>query len=1347
MPNTSYSVLNVKPQSIKGTANKPAQRREVTLHDHHQTWLVNTNEVRDEVNRANSNEVANTLIYRDDTASFAANVVTMNSMVLNVPGGGGNPVTLNASGITIQSPAALTVNSGATFANSTVFSATSTTLFEGPLTSNANATFNGTATFNQSLNLSPSSQLNVNGPSFFNAPVTMTAGLTLGGDLNATGNSKFHGLVEMEDDLIVKGDLTVLGNNVTLEVSELAVEDKNIVVNKNDNYSGGSGIWFNRGLDEDAGFMQVSADEKKLELKAPLSYMLTVDMPNKDVLLRLDDDFASDQALMTTSNVSFRSVNVDTSFSKHVGLPSYSQENDAIASGKGWLSTPWVYTNAIESYANIHDANTSGVFVGSSPFADNHQIALTTFGESRLLVDRFGKVGLSTITPVEDVHLSREEPTLLLSTTNFDKKARLALSDLSEDYDSAGMHITFDANTGSGVVEVTPLALSTSLSLSVGGFEKTPEIEIKRNQVKIDTDLYVTQNGYVANEFAVDHTMFVRSHVVGVNVINPAHALDVSGNIHGDSDLLLTGIEPFAQIGTVTTLESMGRSGLVIEEETPVIQLATNSNSYRHGSQIYFNDAVHDSHWSMGTVLNGASFDFGRSNKPSTNTPEFGLDEYFGNTLMRFSDDDSLEFYLKGIQGTIASAITINTREANSSHLYLGELEHVNSTERDTISYSANTISSAIHWNGDIFASTVGEQAYFPNGHVDGEWGGFRFSKVDASINVADAPNAKVGVGQLYVDEKIGVGQTTPLGNLHITDSNAGIISETPGGNQKFSVTSDSVNGVKIKGEDVGGSNFTLQAQNPSQFELVSDNCSSLLRADGTADVLVFEMKDTDNNSHIKHLLGASEASLSVEHPTEITKLTKTTKFQNKVQFLDSSDQYIEETKNGSLLRRYKKDITAATISQETTTSNSSVALDLSPNKVQGVWETNTNAYSANIEIDGNLDKTSFTLSNQAMFAGIEQSLANSSFSLNNLNNDLVLKNLTDGNTEFSFSGTAFKFLHSDPMANTLYTAYCDHIDFNMDVGFESNVVIEGDFTSKRGIIFPEDNPDNKIEFNMTKDEGASNSNHPATSNFSDYIRWTCPAANTSDPNDFAEIYFASSGNLDIAFGDIGTTLPSRRLCVFVGSNGDEGVEIKSYGKHITYFHESGVYADVPIKQTHRGTLAEYEASNKWILKETGVLNGIYWNSDSGGTYHFSNHLDEYTNAAEDPDNQFVFVHQGNAKAAVDLDTGSFRTAGDVVADNDIIGFVTSDITYKENIKLLKNPLEMIDGIRGVNFDWKENPSGYVGKDIGVIAQEIEQIIPEAVRVGGNGQKQVNYEKIIPLLIECIKELKAKIGE
>ena len=67
--------------------------------------------------------------------------------------------------------------------------------------------------------------------------------------------------------------------------------------------------------------------------------------------------------------------------------------------------------------------------------------------------------------------------------------------------------------------------------------------------------------------------------------------------------------------------------------------------------------------------------------------------------------------------------------------------------------------------------------------------------------------------------------------------------------------------------------------------------------------------------------------------------------------------------------------------------------------------------------------------------------------------------------------------------------------------------------------------------------------------------------------------------------------------------------------------------------------------------------------------------------------------------------------------------------------------------MRGVHFNWKPNPSGYVGDDVGVIAQEVEKVLPSAVRISATGQKQVNYEKIIPLLIECIKELKAKIGE
>ena len=51
-----------------------------------------------------------------------------------------------------------------------------------------------------------------------------------------------------------------------------------------------------------------------------------------------------------------------------------------------------------------------------------------------------------------------------------------------------------------------------------------------------------------------------------------------------------------------------------------------------------------------------------------------------------------------------------------------------------------------------------------------------------------------------------------------------------------------------------------------------------------------------------------------------------------------------------------------------------------------------------------------------------------------------------------------------------------------------------------------------------------------------------------------------------------------------------------------------------------------------------------------------------------------------------------------------------------------------------------ENQKTYTGKDYGVIAQEIEEVMPELVITRENGYKAVNYEKIIPLLIESIKE-------
>ena len=103
---------------------------------------------------------------------------------------------------------------------------------------------------------------------------------------------------------------------------------------------------------------------------------------------------------------------------------------------------------------------------------------------------------------------------------------------------------------------------------------------------------------------------------------------------------------------------------------------------------------------------------------------------------------------------------------------------------------------------------------------------------------------------------------------------------------------------------------------------------------------------------------------------------------------------------------------------------------------------------------------------------------------------------------------------------------------------------------------------------------------------------------------------------------------------------------------------------------------------------------------------------------------------------------------GKILATDDIQSFYSSDRRFKDNIRIIENPLESLDRLNGYRFTWNDELShihSYKGEDIGVIAQEVEDVLPEIVSTRINGYKGVKYEKIIPLLIECIKELKSEI--
>ena len=83
----------------------------------------------------------------------------------------------------------------------------------------------------------------------------------------------------------------------------------------------------------------------------------------------------------------------------------------------------------------------------------------------------------------------------------------------------------------------------------------------------------------------------------------------------------------------------------------------------------------------------------------------------------------------------------------------------------------------------------------------------------------------------------------------------------------------------------------------------------------------------------------------------------------------------------------------------------------------------------------------------------------------------------------------------------------------------------------------------------------------------------------------------------------------------------------------------------------------------------------------------------------------------------------------------------TSDERLKTNVETIADAGSKVAALRGVNFDWKESGA----KTMGVIAQEVEAVIPEVVATDDEGMKSVNYQAMVGLLIEAVKELQAKV--
>ena len=131
---------------------------------------------------------------------------------------------------------------------------------------------------------------------------------------------------------------------------------------------------------------------------------------------------------------------------------------------------------------------------------------------------------------------------------------------------------------------------------------------------------------------------------------------------------------------------------------------------------------------------------------------------------------------------------------------------------------------------------------------------------------------------------------------------------------------------------------------------------------------------------------------------------------------------------------------------------------------------------------------------------------------------------------------------------------------------------------------------------------------------------------------------------------------------------------------------------------------------------------------------------DYYANTTYDK-----LVFQAKADGATTIG-GNTQINGTLDVTGDITAYSTSDERLKDNITPIPYALDKLQQINGVSWDWNDK-SEKEGHDVGVIAQEIEKVLPELVTTRDTGFKAVRYEKIVALLIEAVKEQQTEINE
>ena len=237
-----------------------------------------------------------------------------------------------------------------------------------------------------------------------------------------------------------------------------------------------------------------------------------------------------------------------------------------------------------------------------------------------------------------------------------------------------------------------------------------------------------------------------------------------------------------------------------------------------------------------------------------------------------------------------------------------------------------------------------------------------------------------------------------------------------------------------------------------------------------------------------------------------------------------------------------------------------------------------------------------------------------------------------------------------------------------------------------------------------------------------------------SNGDDDSYLQFNQANTLRAVIGDSTRMIINPNDTVFNEDSIDVDFRVESNGQSSMLFVDGGndrvgvgtssPNTDFEVRKGVTSAIRVSGGSNTNYKTEIGYDNstGPYIKSGSSGIQSLQFYVDNTSLA-------LTLAHTNVATFTSDVNATNFNS--------------TSDATLKTNVETLTGSLDAVKSLRGVSFDWLENG----GSEIGVIAQEVEDVLPNVVNTNEDGIKSVKYGNIVAVLIEAMKEQQAQIDE